>query len=138
MCAKIVVIDLHQEHKLCYNKIGRWMFRMYLWEKVKCWFDKNKKYILIGAAGLAAVGAGVVYIMYKGKKISFEDWLKIASDKELNEAYEKLRLTEYLKTGTKSYVMEQLDREMSERMPKNPPHPDINFRWTDANRWDRD
>jgi hypothetical protein len=112
---------------------------MELWEKFKSWFNKNKKVILIsGAAILTFVGTGVAYVLCKDEKMSLEDWVKNASDKELDEAYEHLRVTEFLKTGDKSYAMEQIDREKSERAPKNPPHPDPNYRWTDANRWDRD
>ena len=63
---------------------------MHFWEKVKCWFNKNKKYILIGGAvALVLVGAGVGYVLCKDKKISFSDWLKTAPKEELEEAYEK-------------------------------------------------
>ena len=37
---------------------------MHFWEKVKCWFNKNKKYILIGGAvAFVIVGASVGYIL---------------------------------------------------------------------------
>ena len=112
---------------------------MELWEKVKCWFSKNKKIILIsGAVVLAVAGTVVTYVLCKDKKMSFEDWLKIATDEELDEAYENLRTTEFMETGTKSYTMEQIGKEMSNRTPANPPHPDPNYRWTDEARWDKD
>lgn len=116
---------------------------MHFWEKVKCWFSKNKKYILIGSAvALVLVGAGAGYVLCKDKKISFSDWLKNAPKEELEEAYEKLRL-DFCKTGVKAYPMEQISRELGERgaaewFSKHPPNLDPNFRWTDANRWDKD
>lgn len=116
---------------------------MHFWEKVKCWFNKNKKYILIGSAiALVLVCAGVSYVLYKDKKISFSDWLKTAPKEELEDAYEKLRL-DFCKTGVKAYPMEQIGQELGERgaaewFEKHPPNLDPNFRWTDANRWDID
>ena len=112
-------------------------------EKIKGWFDKNKKKIIIGGSVvLSLVGTGIGYVLCKGKKISFADWLKIATKEELEEAYEKLRLT-FCKTGTRPFGMEQISRELGERGAKewferHPPNLDPNFRWTDANRWDRD
>ena len=81
---------------------------MHFIEKVKCWFSKNKKYILIGSSiALVVVGAGVSYVLCKDKKISLTDWLKSASKEELEDAYEKLRL-DFCKTGVKAYPMEQI------------------------------
>ena len=116
---------------------------MHFWEKVKCWFDKNKKYLLIGGTvALVLIGAGVSYVLCKNKKVSFSDWVKSAPTEELEDAYEKLRL-DFCKTGVKTYPMEQISHELGERgakewFAKHPTNPDPNFRWTDANRWDKD
>ena len=116
---------------------------MYFFDKIKSWFNKNKKYILIGGTVvLSIIGTSVGYVLSKKGKISFSDWLKIASKEELEEAYEKLRLN-FCKTGTKPFGMEQISRELGERgakewFEKHPPNTNPNFRWTDANRWDRD
>ncbi len=116
---------------------------MYLFEKIKCWFNKNKKYILIGGSiFLAIVGTTVGYVIYKKNKISFTDWVKLASNEELDEVYEKLRL-DFCKTGVRTAEMEKISTELGERgakewFAKHPPNLDPNFRWTDANRWDKD
>ena len=60
----------------------------------------------------------------------------------LEDIYEKLRL-EFCKTGTKTFEMEQIGQELGVRgakewFEKHPPNLDPNFRWTDANRWDKD
>ena len=60
--------------------------------KIKSWFSKNKKHIIIGGTiVLALVGTGIGYVLYKNRKMSFSDWLKLASKEELEEAYERLR-----------------------------------------------
>ena len=116
---------------------------MNFFEKIKCWFDKNKKSVLIGGTiVLSIVGTGVRYVLCKNSKISFSDWLKIASKEELDEAYEKLRLT-FCKTGIRTKDMEKIGQELGERgakewFAKHPKNTNPNFRWTDANRWDRD
>lgn len=112
-------------------------------DKIKTWFNKNKKSILIGGTVvLSIIGTSVAYVFYGKDKMSFADWLKIASKEELEEAYEKLRLT-FCETGTKPLGMEQISRELGNRdakewFEKHPPNKNPNFRWTDANRWDRD
>ncbi len=116
---------------------------MHHFEKFKCWFIKNKKYVLIGGSViLTIVGSGVGYVLYKNNKISFPDWLKNSSTEELGEVYENMRLN-FCKTGTKSFGMEQISRELGKRgakewFEKHPANTSPNFRWTDANRWDRD
>ena len=82
------------------------------------------------------------YNFYKNNKISFKDWLKKASQDELKEVYEKLRL-DFCRTGNKSYEMEKISQELGIRGAKewfknHPPNNNPNFRWTDANRWDKD
>lgn len=110
-------------------------------EKVKSWFNKNKKYVLLGGSVvLTIVGTGVGYVLYKNNKFSFSDWLKIASTEELDEAHKKLQLI-FNKTGTKPFEMEQISQELGSRgakewFEKHPPNLDPNYRWTDANRWD--
>ena len=112
-------------------------------EKIKGWFNKNKKYVIAGGTVvLTIVGTGIGYVLFKNKKISFPEWLKVASTEELREAYEELR-KEFCKTGYKPFGMEQISRELGDRhakewFAKHPPNLDPNFRWTDANRWDRD
>ena len=117
---------------------------MPFFEKLKSWFKKNKKYIIIGGAiVLTIVSAGVGYVIYNNnKKIPFSDWIKNAPTKELDETYEIMR-SEFCKTGTKPFGMEQISQELGERgaqewFAKHPRNTDPNFRWTDANRWDRD
>lgn len=116
---------------------------MSMLSKIKGWFSKNKKRIIIGGTiVLTLVGTGIGCVLYKNRKMSFSDWLKLASKEELEEAYEKLRLT-FCKTGTKPVGMEQISHELGERgakerFAKHPPNTDPNFRWTDANRWDKD
>ena len=110
---------------------------------MKSWFSKNKEKILIGgSAVLVIVGTSVGFVLCKNDKISFSDWLKLATKEELDEAYEKLRQT-FIKTGVKTFEMEQISRELGirgakEYFEKHPPNTDPNFRWTDVNRWDND
>ena len=113
---------------------------MYTWEKVKCWFNKNKKYIQIGGT-VAVIFAGAVaaYVLCNNKKISFDDWIKKASNQDLEQAHEVLRL-DFCKTGVRSLEMEKISQELGSRgakewFAKHPPTP--NFRWTDANRWEK-
>ena len=81
-------------------------------------------------------------------KSAFETWLESASDDELSEGYEKRR-QQWIKdgfnggTGEKTPEMKRIDREMSRRSAEkweNDPrrNRDPNFRWTDANRRDKD
>ena len=81
-------------------------------------------------------------------KSAFETWLESASDDELSEGYEKRR-QQCIKdgfnggTGEKTPEMKRIDREMSRRSAEkweNDPrrNRDPNFRWTDANRCDKD
>jgi len=107
--------------------------------KNKPLFHGRKKYIFIGGtAALTIIG----YVLYKGKKISFPDWLKIATVEELKEVYKEMWL-EFQKTGFKPAGMEQISQELGirdavERRKNHPESINPNFRWTDANRWDRD
>ena len=114
---------------------------MRFWDKVKLWFKKNKRSILIGSSvALILIGSGVGYVLCQNGKVSFSDWLKIASKEELNQAYEEL-LKRFNKTGTKTFEMEQISQELGARsakewFEKHPPNLDPNYRWTDANRWE--
>lgn len=116
---------------------------MHVIERIKCWFNKNKKYILIGGTiALILVGSSIGYVLYKKEKMTFPDWLKKASKEELEEVYEKLRLN-FCKTGVKEFGMEQISSELGERgakewFEKHPPNTNPDFRWTDANRWEKD
>lgn len=114
---------------------------MRFWDKVKIWFNKNKKSILIGGSvALIIIGSSVGYVLYNNNNISFSNWLKIASKEELDEAYKKLQQI-FHKTGTKSFEMEQISQELGARgakewFEKHPPNLDPNYRWTDKNRWE--
>lgn len=81
-------------------------------------------------------------------KSGFEKWAEEASHEELSDAYEAER-QDWIKnefnngTGEKTAKMKRLDAEISKRVAKeweNDPrrNKDPNFRWTDANRWDKD
>ena len=112
-------------------------------EKFKQWFNKNKKYVLIGGTVLLSVGSSIVYVIYKKSKVSFEDWIKISPTEELKEAYEKLRLEIFCKTGDRPPEMERISQELCKRgakewFAKHPNSYNPSFRWSDANRWDKD
>ena len=78
---------------------------------------------------------------------SFDNWIASASFEELKDAYEKRRI-EWLNngqngTGEKTPEMEKLDRAISKKAAelweKDPRRSkDPNYRWTDANRWEKD
>ena len=112
-------------------------------EKTKYWFSKNKKYLLVGGCiALIVIGTGVSYVLWKNKKLSFDSWLKNASNEELKEAYETLRL-DFCTTGVKTYPMKEIGNELYKRstaewFAKHPPNINSNFRWTDEARWDKD
>lgn len=104
---------------------------------------KNKKKVLKNGIFICVlIGTGIGCIYCKNKKISFPEWIQMASIEELNEIYEKLRL-EFCKTGIKPFGMERISRELGSRgakewFEKHPPNTDPNYRWTDKTRWDRD
>lgn len=85
--------------------------------------------------------------VFRNAKDDLASWIQSATDQELADAYERRRL-EWLEngqngTGVKTPEMQMIDREMSRRSAekwKNDPrrNTDPNFRWTDANRWDKD
>lgn len=116
---------------------------MSVFQKIKNWFSKNKKYVLIGGAVvLTIISTGAGYVLYKNNVISFPDWLKEASKEELEEVYEEMQL-HFCKTGTKPFGMEQISQELGVRgakewFEKHPSSINLNFHWTDANRWDKD
>ncbi len=96
--------------------------------------------------GVLAVGT-IIAVLTRKSTDEFGDWLESASDDELSEGYEQRR-QEWMRTGfggngEKTPEMEQIDREMSKRSAEkweNDPrrNRDPHFRWTDANRWDKD
>lgn len=77
----------------------------------------------------------------------FDQWIASASLEELKEAYEKRRI-EWLDngqngTGEKTPEMEKLNSAISKKVAelweKDPRRSkDPNYRWTDANRWEKD
>ena len=78
------------------------------------------------------------------RKSDSEKWMETATKEELSAAYEKERkkwLTEG--GGDITPQMERLNEEINKRVAEewenNPKRSrDPNFRWTDANRWDKD
>ena len=80
-------------------------------------------------------------------KTAFDKWLETASFEELAEDYEERR-QQWMKNGgggngERTPEMKRIDREMSrrtaEKWEKNPRrNTNPNFRWTNANRWDKD
>ena len=112
-------------------------------ETSKKWLQRNKKNILIGGSCLLTlIGTGVGYFLSKNGKISFDEWLKLASKEELREAYDKM-MPFFKETGRKTFEMNKISeelglREAKEWFEKHPPNLDPNFRWTDAARWDKD
>lgn len=80
-------------------------------------------------------------------KTAFDKWLETASYEELADNYEERR-QQWMKdgfgdNGERTPEMKRIDREMSrrtaEKWEKDPRrNTDPNFRWTDANRWDKD
>ncbi len=77
---------------------------------------------------------------------SFNNWLNSASYEDLEEGYEERRFqwakNGYGGNGEKTSEMKQIETELSRRASekwKNDPrrNTDPNFRWTDANRWDK-
>lgn len=105
--------------------------------KVKNWFDENKKYVYIGgAAALSLVG----YALCRNEKIPFPEEIKSWSLEKLYAEYEKY-LPEFHRTNVKPFKMEQINQEIGLRgakewFAKHPPN--FDSRWSDANRWDRD
>lgn len=77
-------------------------------------------------------------------KSEFEKWVEGASQEELSKAYEEERqkwIREGYNKGTAK--MKRLNFEINKRVAeewKNDPrrNKNPNFRWTDANRWDKD
>jgi len=107
--------------------------------KVKKWLDENKKYVRIGGVvALSLVG----YALCKNKKIPFSEEIKNWSTEKLHAEHDKY-LPEFYRTNVKPFKMQIIDSELGHRATKAwsaicPPNTDLHFRWTDANRWDRD
>lgn len=81
-------------------------------------------------------------------KSEFDKWAESASHKELSDAYEEER-QQWMKegfcggTGRKTPKMNKLNDEISKRVAQEREtdpyrNTDPNFRWTDANRWNKD
>lgn len=116
---------------------------MSVFDKLKKWFNRNKKYVLIGGTVLLTVGSSIASVICKKGKVSFGEWLKEASTDELKDAYEKLRLGVFCKTGDRPPEMERISHELGVRgakewFEKHPKSYNPNYRWSDANRWDKD
>ena len=108
------------------------------------------------ALKVTGIVAGVVAVAYlisrsgddSSPESDFEEWVEEASKEELSDAYEEER-QQWIKngycrgTGEHTPKMKRLNREISkraaeewEKAPRR--NTDPNFRWTDANRWDKD
>ena len=116
---------------------------MSVFDKLKKWFNRNKKYVLIGGTVLLMVGSSIASVICKKGKVSFGEWLKEASTDELKDAYEKLRLGVFCKTGDRPPEMERISHELGVRgakewFEKHPKSYNPNYRWSDAKRWDKD
>lgn len=105
--------------------------------KVKSWFDENKKYVYIGGTvALSLVG----YALCKNKEIPYAEEIKNLSLEKLYAEHDKY-LPEFHRTNVKPFKMQQVDNEIGLRgakewFAKHPPNFDV--RWTDASRWDGD
>lgn len=100
----------------------------------------------LGTTAVLALGTLITVLVSKNKD-EFGDWLETASDDELSDGYETRRQewarTGFGGTGEKTPEMKRIDNEMSRRSAvkwENDPrrNTDPNYRWTDANRWDKD
>lgn len=114
-------------------------------EKAKEWLSKTGK--IVATTALLA-GSAYLAIRLSNNEDDFENWVNNASHEELSNAYEFER-QEWIKngynngTGEKTKKMNRLNDEINKRVAEeweNNPHRnrDPNFRWTDANRWDKD
>lgn len=114
-------------------------------EKAKEWLIKAGK-----AVGTTVLLVGGAYLALRASdnEDEFENWVNNASHDELSDAYEFER-QEWIKngfnngTGEKTPRMNRLNDEISKRVAEeweNNPNRnrDPNYRWTDANRWDKD
>lgn len=81
-------------------------------------------------------------------KSEFEKWVEGASHEELSDAYEEER-QKWIRegyngeTGEKTSKMNRLNDEISKRVADewendSRRNKEPNFRWTDANRWNKD
>lgn len=84
---------------------------------------------------------------FRNKNKQLSNWIKSATDEELDEAYEVRRKkwadTGFGGDGEKTPEMKIIEEAINKRSAKkweNDPrrNKDPNFRWTDANRWDKD
>ncbi len=107
-------------------------------------FDWKKT--LKATLALAATGV-ITFLLSNRNDDNFEDWIENASDEELENEYEQRRQqwaeNGYGGNGEKTPEMKLIDKEISrrsnEKWENNPNrNRDPNFRWTDANRWDKD
>ena len=106
-------------------------------------FDLKKTLI---TTAILAFGTLITVFSSKSKN-KFAGWLETASDDELSDEYEERR-QEWARNGfggngEKTPEMKRIDREIdrrsAERRENNPRrNTDPGYRWTDANRWDKD
>lgn len=98
--------------------------------------------VVLSALAVAALEALRKVLSQPSTYQKTKDSIEIASEDELRAMYEIERL-DFCKTGIRSYKMNMINDKLSEIAAKkweNDPHRsrDPYYRWTDANRWDKD
>ena len=92
------------------------------------------------------IGTCISFFQNRNKD-EFGNWLKTASDEELNEKwhekYDEWADNGYGGNGIKTPEMKCIEEEMNARSREkwqNDPrrNTDSNYRWTDKNRWEKD
>lgn len=137
------------------------------YEEKETWWQRNRTKVLViaGIAVAAAVGGVLLYknrdairnVLEPGwmrelrleaeKEAALRDWVKDASDTELEYAYE-IRRIDWLNndqngtgiiTPEMRIISDETYRRFVEKWEMNPNrNTDPHFRWSDANRWERD
>lgn len=119
--------------------------------KVKNWLQNHKEPILKNAKGaggaIVILATCIVATIVTKDEREFDKWVKTASDDELSDGYE-IRRQQWAKEGfggdgEKTPEMIKINNEIGRRSAEkwaNDPrrNTDPNYRWTDANRWDKD
>ena len=114
-------------------------------QKAKEWLIKAGK--VVGMFALLFIGGTCLASILPSEEDEFEKWVNNASHNDLSEVYNNERL-EWIKngynngTGEKTSRMNRLNAEISKRVAEEwdnntKRNRDPHFRWTDANRWDK-
>lgn len=83
-------------------------------ESIATTWEKSKPMVIKGAT-IAGIGTFIVVMhkLFQSPDNNFENWLETASDKELDDEYEKRRLEYH---GDVTYEMDRINDEMVRRM----------------------